>query len=304
MAKETTKKHASVTVDIRVPKEIAWRGITDSRELQIWFAQQAHSDLKQGGLYTFSGKHVPFLKYDKIPEQKIIACDSDQGVLEFLWPLRRRDGEIVDTTVKFCVTQMDDYSRLDVDHIVGAEDLTDDDLRNLWTSLLNGYVFHMEGASAWVRPEFTLKRGREFRLEIWIAAKREVVYETLTTVDGIRGFFAPQIKKIELKPGGKLSLGWDTLPVIEVEENEKFVFGWREEAEGEHNLQVCWELKDDGNGTRLMLSEGVFEEPVVFSSRSDFDGWAAMMNDLKRHIETKRHPIFLSILIEPYTEKK
>ena len=47
MAKDTQKKRASVTVDVRIPTEIAWRGITDARELQIWFAQQVNLDLKE-----------------------------------------------------------------------------------------------------------------------------------------------------------------------------------------------------------------------------------------------------------------
>jgi len=302
MATETTKKRASVSVDVRVPREIAWRAITDTRELQIWFAQQANVDLSKND-YSFGGKNVPFLRYDDRPEQKILELNAEDGILRFAWPIRRRDGELVETEVRYRLTQMDDYTRMDVDHIVGQDDLSDDDLRNLWTLLLNGFVFHMEGAAAWVRPEFTQKKGREFRLDFWTAVKRDVVYDTLTSVDGIRGFFAPQIKKIELKENGILDLGWDQLPVLEVEENVKFAHGWREVADEDPNLVVRWELKDEGNGTRVTLYEGTFTEPVVLSSRADYDGWAAVMNDLKRYVETNRHPIFLSILIEPYTEK-
>lgn len=298
---ETNRKRASVAVDVRVPAQVAWRAISDTRELQIWFAQQVNIDVEQSEL-SFGGKCVPFLRYDERPEQKILAVNPEEMTLCFTWPVRRRDGDLTETEVHFRVSQMDDHSRLDVDHIFNEDDLSDDDLRNLWTLLLNGYVFHMEGASAWVRPEFTHKRGKDFRLEFWTTAKREEVYETLTTVDGIRGFFAPQVKTIELKEGGLLDLGWDQLPVVEVEENVKFSFGWREVADEDPNLVVRWELKDEGNGTRVSLTEGSFSEPVVLSSRADYDGWAAVMNDLKRFLETRRHPIFLSILIEPYTE--
>ncbi|HEB84245.1 MAG TPA: hypothetical protein ENI92_04500 [Bacteroidetes bacterium] len=302
MATDSKKKKASVAVDVRVPADIAWRGITDVRELQIWFAQQASIELKEGGEYSFGGKFVPFLRYDERPEQKILAVDAEEKTLRIAWPIRRRDGEIIYSEVRYRITQMDGYSRLDVDHIVGADEITDDDLRNLWTLLLNGFVFHMEGAAAWVRPEFTPRKGKEFRLELWTATKRDEVYETLTTVDGIRGFFAPQIKKLDLKEGGELDLGWDKLPVLEVEENSKFAFGWREVAGEDPNLVVRWELKDEGNGTRVSLYEGSFTEPVVLSSRVDYDGWAAVMNDFKRYLETRRHPIFLSILIEPFKE--
>jgi Activator of Hsp90 ATPase homolog 1-like protein len=297
MATETNKKLATVSVDVRVKKSIAWRGITDTRELQIWFAQQVATDLNCEE-FSFGGKYVPFLKYEERPSNKVLEFDKENTKVRFVWPIRRRDGEIVETEVSFKITEMDDFCRLDVEHSVGKDDLTDDDLRNLWTILLNGYVFHMEGAAAWVRPEFTHRKGKEFKLELWTSAKRKVVFETLTTVDGIRGFFAPQIKKIELKEGGILDLGWDQLPIIEVEENVKFVHGWREVAGEEPNLQVKWELKDEGNGTRIILNEGTFTEPVVLSTRPDFDGWAAVMNDLKRFLETNRHPIFLSILIE------
>ncbi|MBS1262216.1 MAG: hypothetical protein MAG453_01558 [Calditrichaeota bacterium] len=302
MTTETNTKRASVAVDVRVPSRVAWRAVTDTRELQIWFAQQVNIDIEEKEL-SFGGKYVPFLRYDDRPEQEIVSVDADEMTIAFTWPLRRRDGELVDTEVRFRVTQMDDHSRLDVDHIVGADDLSDDDLRNLWTLLLNAYVFHMEGASAWVRPEFTHKRGKDFRLEFWTTTKRDEVFETLTTVDGIRGFFAPQVKTIELKEGGVLDLGWDKLPVIEVEENVKFVHGWREVADEDPNLEVRWELKEEGNGTRVSLTEGPFSEPVVLSTRSDYDGWAAVMNDFKRFLETRRHPIFLSILVEPHAEK-
>jgi len=303
MAKETGKKRASVTVDVQVPLEIAWRGITDSRELQIWFAQQANIDLEQNEV-NFGGKFLPFLKYDERPEnQKLLKVDSKTGELHLLWPIRRRDGEIVDTEVHFRLTQMEGYSRLDVEHILDEDGLNDDDLRNLWAILLNGYVFHMEGAAAWVRPEFTHRKSKEFRLDLWTSASREEVYQTLTTVDGIRQFFAPQVKKIELKEDGVLDLGWDQLPVKEVEENSVFAFGWREVAGEDPNLIVRWELKDEGNGTRVTLSEGSFTEPTMLSERSDYDGWAAVMNDMKRFLESKRHPIFLSILIEPYAGK-
>jgi len=302
MATETNKKRASVAVDVRVPAKVAWRAISDTRELQIWFAQQVNVDVENKEM-SFGGKCLPFLKYDERPEQKVLEMDPEEMVLRFEWPVRHREGDIVNTEVRFRITQMDDAtSRLDVDHIFNEDDLSDDDLRNLWTLLLNGFVFHMEGASAWVRPEFTHKRGKDFCLDFWTTAKREEVYDTLTTVDGIRGFFAPQVKTIELKVEGVLDLGWDKLPVMEVEENVKFAFGWREVADEDPNLTVCWELKDEGNGTRVTLTEGTFTEPVVLSTRSDYDGWAAVMNDLKRFLETRRHPIFLSILIEDFQE--
>lgn len=303
MATQSKQKKASVSVDVRVPRDIAWRGISDSRELQIWFAQQVNVDLENED-FSFGGKYVPFLKYDERPEnQKLLKVDPKAGELHLQWPIRRRDGEIVTTEVHFRLTQMEGYSRLDVEHLLGEEDLTDDDLRNLWANLLNGYVFHMEGAAAWVRPEFTHRKSKEFRLDLWTAAKREEVYDTISTVDGIRQFFAPQVKTIDLKEGGELDLGWDKLPILEVEKNVKFAFGWREVAGEEPNLTVRWELKDEGNGTRVSLTEGTFTEPTVLSERSDYDGWAAVMNDLKRFLETKRHPIFLSILIEPYSGK-
>ncbi|GBE29985.1 hypothetical protein BMS3Bbin04_01010 [bacterium BMS3Bbin04] len=302
MSTETNKKHASVAVDVRVPAKVAWRAISDTRELQIWFAQQVNVDTINKTM-SFGGKYLPFLRYDERPEQKIIELDPDKMTLVFSWPLRHREGDLVQTEVRFQVTAIDDTTcRLDVEHIFVEDELSDDDLRNLWTLLLNGFVFHMEGASAWVRPEFTHKRGKDFRLDFWTTAKRKEVYETLTTVDGIRGFFAPQVKTIELKEGGVLDLGWDQLPVMEIEEDVKFAFGWREVADEDPNLVVRWELKDEGNGTRVVLTEGSFTEPVVLSTRSDYDGWAAVMNDLKRFLETHRHPIFLSILIEAYEE--
>jgi uncharacterized protein YndB with AHSA1/START domain len=302
MATETNKKRASVAVDVRVPAKVAWRAISDTRELQIWFAQQVNVDVSNKEM-SFGGKFLPFLKYDERPAQKVLTLDPKEMILSFVWPVRHREGDIVETEVRFRITEMDETTcRLDVDHIFNEDDLSDDDLRNLWTLLLNGFVFHMEGASAWVRPEFTHKRGKDFRLDFWTTAKREEVYDTLTTVDGIRGFFAPQVKTIELNEGGTLDLGWDQLPVMEIEENVKFAFGWREVADEDPNLVVRWELKDEGNGTRVSLTEGTFTEPVVLSTRSDYDGWAAVMNDLKRFLETRRHPIFLSILIEEFQE--
>lgn len=304
MASNSKQKRASVTVDVRVPPEIAWRALTDTRELQIWFAQQANLDLKEDGYYQFSGKYVPFLKYDERPEQKIVEFNQEEMSLSFEWPVRTREGELVDSTVKFRISPMNEYARLDVDHIVGTDDLTDDDLRNLWTILLNGYVFHLEGAAAWVRPEFTTRKSKEFQLELWTAAKRDDVFQTLTTVEGIKSFFAPQVKEIKLEKDGILDLGYDKLPIIEVEDNSKFAFGWREVADEDPNLTVTIELKDEGNGTHVTLTEGTFSEPTVLSTRPDYDGWAAVMNDLKRYLENRRHPIFLSILIEPYAESK
>ncbi len=298
MSTEPTTKRASVTVEVQVPAEIAWRGITDARELQIWFAQQAGPRLEVEGNFNFGGKYVPFLRYEEKPKQKILTYNKDEMELSFVWPLRNREGSLVDTKVRFKVSELNDHCRLDVEHIVGTDDLTDDDLRNLWTLLLNGFVFHMEGASAWVRPEFTHKKSKEFRLEFWTAARRDHVYETITTVNGIKGFFAPQVKEVKLEEGGVLDLGWDQLPIMEFEENTKFAFGWREVAGEDPNLVVKWELKDEGNGTRVVLTEGVFTEPIVLTSRPDYDGWAAVMNDLKRYLETGRHPIFLSILVE------
>ncbi|MBD3166472.1 hypothetical protein GF324_07730 [bacterium] len=300
----TEKKRASVTVEARVPAEITWRNITDARELQIWFAQQTNPTLTgEEKNYSFGGRYVPFMKYDERPDQPVIEYDEEAMVLAFEWPLRGRDGEIVNTTVRYRVSPVGNNSRLDVEHIVGADDLSDDDLRNLWTLLLNGLVFHLEGASAWVRPEFTQRKAKEFRLEFWTAADRKRVFETITTVEGIKGFFAPQVKEVKLEEGGTLDLGWDQLPVISVEEDTRFAFGWREVADEDPNLEVLWELKDEGNGTRVVLTEGQFSEPVLLSSRPDYDGWAAVMNDLKRYLETNRHPIFLSILIEEVKEQ-
>ncbi len=299
MSAEKKKKRASVTVDARVPVGIAWRGVTDSRELQIWFAQQATLETsEERRSISFSGKYLPFLKYEEKPEQTFIEVDEKKHTVAFSWPIRTREGDLIDSEVRFTVSPINEFSRIDVEHTIGTDDISDDDLRNLWSILLNGLVFHMEGSAAWVRPEFTPKKGKEFKFETWIAAKRSDVYDTLTTVDGIKGFFAPKAKDIKLEEDGVIDLGWDKLPIKEVEENTKFVFGWREVADEDPNLLVTWELKDEGNGTRLSLTEGEFAESVTLCSRADYVGWAAVMNDLKRFIETKRHPIFLSIMIE------
>ncbi len=303
MATETTKKSASVTVDVKVPPAIAWRGVTDTRELQIWFAQQVNIDLKEGGKFDFGGKFVPFMKYDERPQHNILELNEEEMLFSFSWPVRMREGDLSDTIVKFRISPMNEFCRLDVDHIVDADDFSDDDLRNMWTLLLNGFVFHMEGASAWVRPEFATRKAKDFRLEMWTATEREEVFETLTTVEGVKAFFAPQIKSLELKEGGVLDLGYDQLAVQEVEENAKFAFAWREVADEDSNLTVTWELKDEGNGTRVILTEGAFSEPVMLCTRPDYDGWAAVMNDLKRYLETRRHPIFLSILVQPFEGK-
>lgn len=300
MSTEQSKKQAKVSLEIRVPANIAWRGLTDARELQIWFCQHANVNLKEGENYQFSGKYIPFMRYEDKVEQKILSLDPENLSITFQWPVRNRDGDIVDSEVSYKISSIDEHvSRLDVVHTVGVDDLSDDDLRNLWALLLNGYVFHMEGASAWVRPEFTQKKGTEFQLELWIAAKRDIVFDTLTSVDGIKGFFAPQVKQVDTEKGGILDLGYDKLPIHEIEKNTRFAFGWREVADGDPNLTVAWELQDEGNGTHVSLTEGEFSDTIIFSSRADYDGWAAVMNDFKRFIETGRHPIFLSILVEP-----
>ena len=127
----------------------------------------------------------------------------------------------------------------------------------------------------------------------YINAPIERVYRTLTTADGWNAWFTKGTT-LELVPGGKIHFRWvnfgaermtteDGGPVLEVEENRKFVFQWHP---GKSATTVAIKLSKLGKGTLVQLEEFGYPMDDLEVSLGCAVGWGEALTLLKFFLES------------------
>lgn len=136
----------------------------------------------------------------------------------------------------------------------------------------------------------------ETRHSVLIRAKRERVYDALTTAEGLDGWFTSGAS-VDAEPQGEILFRWrnwgpdhisteDSGVVLEAERPERFVFQW-DFDDPERAITVEFDLEKDVEGTIVRLREyGYHNSPAGLKSLVDHaTGWGEALTLLKFYVE-------------------
>jgi uncharacterized protein YndB with AHSA1/START domain len=140
-----------------------------------------------------------------------------------------------------------------------------------------------------------------------IAARPSIVFEALTTAEGIAFWWGPDAGPVILaetdpRAGGRYRVRFRMLDgsehestgdYLEVERPQRLAMSWRwlgeEDASGESRLE--FDLRADGDGTQLTLTHSRLTDEA--SRQSHEEGWSGALDKLERHFlaatEGNRH---------------
>lgn len=140
--------------------------------------------------------------------------------------------------------------------------------------------------------------------EIAIAASPEVVYEVITSPDHIRQWWNGAETDLEPRAGATATIRWagdaghdhvEAMTVVEAQPFSRFSFRWvygpETVATPTNSLLVVFELRADGAGTVLRMTETGFRErgwaaAVIEQCYGDHvEGWDRFVPALRDHAE-------------------
>jgi uncharacterized protein YndB with AHSA1/START domain len=138
--------------------------------------------------------------------------------------------------------------------------------------------------------------------EVVIAAPVERVWELITSGEHVGRWFADAGARIDLRPGGAMSLTWREHGTVHgrvetVDPPRRFAFRWvlttDEEAEPTPaNSTLCeFTLRSEGEGTRVAVVESGFEALDAEAARraellaGHTSGWEAELGDLVEYAD-------------------
>lgn len=139
-------------------------------------------------------------------------------------------------------------------------------------------------------------RVDEIRRELLVEAPIERVWQALTTAEELAAWFGDSAT-IDLRPGGRASIGWSEYDsvadcIVEVVERPtRFSFRW--EALKDTPVEVAstlveFTLSAEGDATRVTLVESGFSDLPDEAYQEQYDdnssGWDAELNDLRDYL--------------------
>ena len=119
----------------------------------------------------------------------------------------------------------------------------------------------------------------------------EKVYDALTTVDGLAGWWTTDTKG-DAGPGGVVQfqfppVGGFDMEVLEAKPGEKVTWRVADGPEEWMGTTIDWELRQDGDYTIVLFKHEGWREPVEFMHHCSTK-WATFLLSLKELVETGR----------------
>jgi uncharacterized protein YndB with AHSA1/START domain len=135
-----------------------------------------------------------------------------------------------------------------------------------------------------------------------IAARPAIVFDALTTPDGISAWWGPDggpvlAAETDVRVGGKFRVRFRMLDgsehessgeYLEVARPERLAMSWRwEDGEDPGESRVEFVLRAVGDGTELTLTHSRLHDEET--RRSHEEGWSGALDKLERHFQEDRH---------------
>lgn len=280
-----------------------FEALTSDDELQGWFAESASVEPREGGAYRFWGRHTVGTPSESEATGTIHAFEPGRR-LAFGWTVCGTPS-----TVEFSLSEVDAEeegvggavpekgiaTKVAIRHeLEGPLDrprpkaLIDD----WWRFTLGNLMSHVTGHGEVLRPDFADPEP-EIRLSMTVDAPPEAVFRALTEPEALTEWMGAPDPEIELRVGGRYSLGWTytvdgreveggPMKILDVVPDERLVVDWPD-WRGDPSVprqSIAWHLEPEGEGTRVTLVHAGFVRTVDFS---DYPfGWGHFMSEMAK----------------------
>lgn len=282
-----------VSTEINASPARVWEMLNTPKGLSHWFSDAATNDARVGGIFRFHGNFVVGSHDGADFSSKITAFEPERN-FGFEFPLRLRDGRVLKGKVLFELQPAGSRTILSLSHeIENAPNEPKYYLNDLWSYYLNALTNACE--HDYHEPGLLFDFSRP-----WMGNIKHVIYINKNTDEVFRALHDPQIlpkyfvsaKMFEPKEEGKIDFGWgDEGPrrVLEWNPPIELSYDWPVHQDGDIHLgQVTWMLEPEGRATRLTMKQSGFGADVDHFRSGEALGWAAIMLDLKRLLESGR----------------
>ena len=270
---------------IQAPRPVVFEKLLRIEHLARWFSGWARIDPKVGGTFTFGGETCIVL-----PEGRGWATTIDEGEplrrFAFTWP-------ILGAPTRVAYDLEDDgetATRVRTRHTrVPIRESSCGTLREAWRVCLGNLKAIAEGRSDGVRPDHSPIELPEVRLATIVDAPRERVFAALTDPSQIDHWVTGGLPggnvRLEPRPGGELSLGWERGPnrVLEIERDRRLVLGWPSEW---GDLRIAFDLETKASGTAVYLTSRGYGPGRTHDVLLDRGGWSDHLTSLRNLVES------------------
>lgn len=278
---------------IPAPAARIFDALTSREELEQWFAEHARIEPGPGGAFRFWGRHTVGTPAESDADGAITALEPGR-LLAFDWTVCGVPSQVTLTltdeeedggpgtkvTVRHQLRGLPDAPR--------PKELIDD----WWRFSLGNLMLHTTGRGRVLRPDFADPHP-EVRISQFVDAPREAVFRALTEPDALREWMHAPNPVVELRVGGRYSLGWryeqdgkqvegGPMRILELVPDEKLAVSWPD-WRGDTSVpmqSVTWLLEAEGTGTRVTVIHAGFTRTVDIS---DYPfGWGHFISAMAR----------------------
>ncbi len=263
---------------IHAPIARVFHALTDSAELESWFAEHADVSLEEKR-YDFWGRFTPEAPSRDHGRHPIEIADPDTR-LRFGW--RFRGG---DTHVDLRLVEQDHATIVSVRHHdiprPPAEGPNRYAMEDVWFLSLENLRRHIHGCDV-VRCDFTRQSIGQVTHTIEIDGPRDAVWSALIDPSQLNRWIASDAR-VEPTRGGNWDLGWGDVgqfEILSIEPKESLAVSWSEAGK---KTVVTWTLEESGGKTRLTIVHSGFapDRPV-----DEYDvGWLQYLVSIKSLVE-------------------
>jgi len=276
-------KHA-FTWKIPAPPARAFAALTDAKELQAWFAEHAEVEPRVGGAYRFWGKHTLGTPSQAEATGKITRFEAGKSIA-YTWRLEDRDSEVAfeveaDPENAEASVIKATHTFAEAPSINRAKEMVDD----LWRFNWGNFSAHLAGGKGKLLVDYSQKDAN-VALSIYIDAPPSAVFRTLIDPEKIQQWFGvaaavdPRIGgawhlKMEFEKDGQ-KMTSPPCKILDIVENERLAISWPD-WRGDKTVpdqRVLWQLKPEGEGTRVEMVHDGFVRAVDISDYPFGWGW-------------------------------
>ena len=268
---------------VRAPRATVFEKLLRIEHLARWFCGWCRIEPKVGGKFLFGGETCLIL-----PEGRGWETTIDEGEtlkrFAFTWLIQGAA-----TRVAYELEDVGETVLLRARHRgVPVKDSTCGTMQDAWRMCLGNLKSIAEGRSDSVRPDHARVTSSDLRLSNLIEAPPDRVFKALTDASELDHWSTGGVPKgkarIEPRPGGAFSMGWDGGPdrVLEITPDRRLALRW---PRSRGDLRVAFDLETKASGTAVYLSAtgyGPDEASEILYHRG---GWSDLLVCLKNFIE-------------------
>lgn len=279
---------------IHAPAERIFAALTESAELEAWFAEHARVEPREGGRYAFWGKHTLGTPSEDEADGRIESLERDRRLV-FTWTVQGVPSTVTidlapeERSGSSEATEYGPATRVAIRHqLEGLFDMPrpKEMIDDWWRFCLGNLMAHAAEHGDVLRVDFD-DPSPEIRLTMEMDAPPEKVFRALTEPEALDRWMANGAE-VELREGGRYDLGftpegYDGPPmrILELVPNERLMISWPD-WRGDTSVpeqSVTWLLEPSGDGTRVTVIHSGFVRAVDLS---DYPfGWGYFLGRLR-----------------------